>query len=555
MSVYKKLCEIAGLLGDPKPVVSILLADGCDDIDGDPANFVNITRETTITDGVPETLFFTDYGLPTQAPYGPTPTFVDCDSGEPIPEEPPVPPVCEYVGEAIAFAPLGEQGVNVERWNVNAEQGFPITTVPSEVFVGPVDYSGMPAHDNGVPDGPIVVEPDLFVLDNTNDQSQMRGWTYLYLTEAMRIREQQGRAEAVDYFLGECCGEPVKAATGAYPNTSSVAFDVSLAAGIHYIGFEVFDFSAYSAVRYQYSTDNGVNWSNIPASWLYTAKPTIQECPVKVCYKSDGTSVCTDIKTGLPLGSEFTLKRPNLCGSTFVPSSVQCAPQTFYKVTGEIGTVEQQWLASAVDTSAAVGTSYLAGFTATDAEGYPAHANAADTTISSTIASTTNIVNTGAAIPDDQAQSDFWIWLTDATELREFNATAEASGVWIGDAPCSSTMTQVLDAPYTNTAPNPLGTFQPGFYRVRLYHSDATSNGITRLQALQDGSWASIPAYLQRPTVESVKGWYCDDGNFYNTDKSEILDPAEWLCEDPANCQPAPASAGAALPLTLRVAP
>ena len=35
------------------------------------------------------------------------------------------------------------------------------------------------------------------------------------------------------------------------------------------------------------------------------------------------------------------------------------------------------------------------------------------------------------------------------------------------------------------------------------------------------------------PKVEEIKGWVCADGLFYNQDKSLVLDPNEWLCNNP----------------------
>ena len=506
---------------------------GCDDIDGDPANYVNVTQETLIVDGVKTVLFFTGYGTDMQAEYTIGGTFVDCASGLPL-EDPPIVVNCDDWEILTVYDAIGQNGVNVERWNINAITGEPVSTVPSDIFVGSPDYSGMPSHDNGPADGPIVVENDLLVLDNTNDQSQARGWTYLYTPEPIRLREYHPRAEAVDYFLGKCCGPVSKVATGVYPNNSAtnIAFDVSLPAGIHFVGFQIFDFSAYSSVDYQYSKDNGVTWARVPAAWLYTAKPRVTACQMKVCPE---TGLIADIRTGV-LNTTASLCEPVLCvaDGAIQVEGLQFAPKTFYKVNLPApGTVEQQWIDSAVNTSTASGVSYLASFSGTDAEGYPSHANGApDSTISSAIATTTNISNTG----DDQAKSDFYIFLDKPTEIREYNPTAESSGVWISSCG-SEKMSQVLDAPYTNTQPNYIGLYQPGCYRVRLYHADISANGVTRLQSKNAaGAWVSIPAYPTKPTVTVINGWYADDGNKYNQDKSEVLDDT-YLCDDP-RCKP-----------------
>ena len=37
------------------------------------------------------------------------------------------------------------------------------------------------------------------------------------------------------------------------------------------------------------------------------------------------------------------------------------------------------------------------------------------------------------------------------------------------------------------------------------------------LQAATNGTnWATLPAYTNKPNVEEIKGWVCDDGLFYN---------------------------------------
>ena len=512
------------------PDTEVSIVDGCDDIDGDPANYVNVTREVIFEGGESTTTYYTNYGDDNlQQEYTIQGGFVDCATGEPI-EEPVVPPPCENWAVIDVYKPIGVKGVNVERWVTNAITGENSATQAGDIFVGDTDYSGMPAHDNGVPDGPIVIESDLRILDNVNGQDQFRYWTYLYITESIRLRELLGRAESVDYYLGECCGEPILAASGNYPNTTGSAFDVTLEPGIHYIGGTVNDFSAYSGVNYQYSVDNGTTWRNVPAAWLYATKPTIEQCPAKVCIE---TGICADLKTGLELGSEVTLCKPSLCSGSADPVVVQCAPQTFYKVVlGEVGTVEQKWTTSAVQTSNAAGHSYRDAFTGVDADGLPAHPNAPDTTISSTIASTTNVLQQDSPEIDDQAQSDFWIYLpTDAT-LREFNATAEAVGVFISDRCGLGALNEKLDAPYLNSGPNDLGLYQSGWYKVRLYHHDVTANGVARLQADFGDGFVNIPAYLTAPTVEIIKGWYCDDGSNYNQDKSETLDDT-WACDDP----------------------
>lgn len=527
---FASWCPIECPVIDPKPLddYEFVLVQACDDIDGDPANYVNVTQETVIVNGSASTTVYTDYGDDTnQAEYEVQGQLVDCASGLPI-DPVVIKPECEDWEVITAYRPNGEQGVNVERWNANATTGLPAASDASDAFTQPVDYSGMPGHPNA-PDAPIVVEADLTVLDNTSDQSQMRGWTYLYTTESIRVRERHGRAEAVDYYLGECCGEVVKAAVGSYPNTTATApaFDVQLPAGIHYIGFEIFDFSAYSSVNYEYSTDNGVTWSRLPASWLYTSKPTIAACPAKYCPE---TNVMADAETGLPLGAETTLCPPSLCGPIAKPG-LQCSAETFYRVNlPEPGVDEQQWTTNAGALSGAAGTSYKEAFSNVGTDGLPEHPNAPDATLTTLDSRTTNFIGR------HDAQMEFYIYLEQPSNLREFQSMAETVGVWISDCG-SEQFNEVLDGLYTNAQANELGLYGAGFYKVRLYCADFSANGIAHLRALVDGTWTTLPAYPTQPTVDVIKGWACDDGKFYSLDKAEVL--TDVLCEDP-RCKSGP---------------
>lgn len=516
----------------PSPSIQIIPTDGCIDIDGDPDNAVPVTRVTTVTDGIPETAFVTGFGTEDEAPYvGDTSNFVDCDTLEPIPEEPVI-PVCEDWEILNAYLPVGNAGVNVERWNgENATPSTGTASLPSEYFTAAPDYSGMPAHPNAFTS--TVVEADLLVLDQVNDASQLRYWTYLYTTQPIRLRELHGRAEAVEYYLGECCSEPTLQATGEYPNTipSGANFDVSLPAGVHYIGGLIHDHSAFSSVDYQYSIDGGQTWIRVPAAWLYTDKPQISRCPVKYCPESQ---IFADAVTGEQLGAEVSLCQPTLCSPIAVLSAdgPQCELINLYQVNKIQGSLENKWTTSAVDTTTATGHTYLDAFTAVDAEGYPAHVNAPDVVNQVNQGEfTTNVLQTDE-ITDDQATSDFWLCLPRGVSLVEFNATADAVGVWAGECG-SEQMTELLNAPYLNTGENPLGYFEPGIYRFRLYSHDVTANGLARLRIKNaDGSLSNIPVdwvAQSRPEITTIFAWCCDDGTLWNKDKSEQLELSDNL--------------------------
>ena len=509
------------------PDFEVDITDGCDDVDWDQANYVDITREIIIIDWIQTTTFYTDFWLPTQAEYWPVTRFVDCDTWEDI-WEPPITVDCEDWEIIDAYTPTWTNWVNVERRNTNAVTWLPTnTTVPSDVFNWAVDYSWMPWHPNW-PDWPIVVESDLTILDQVNDQSQFRYWTYLYITEEMRIRENFPRAEAVDYFLWECCGEVVKTWTWVYPNTWTWK-DITLQPWVHYIGWEVFDATAYSGVRYQYSTDNGATWANIPAWRLYSKKPSIQKCPVKICPE---TGRCADAKTSVLLWTETTLCPPILCGPV-ASSDIQCTAQTYYKIEGTNWATEKvriDW--DAVTTTTASWHTYDQAFTWTDAEWLPAHPNTPTSTNTIQWASTTNY----SWAWQDQAQSDFYLYVPKWVEIREFNATAET--VWVRSSKsCWYDMEEVLNAPYTNAWPNVIWFYDRWIYRFRLYSHDVTVNWVANLQYNDNGTRRNIPVsrvFVARPEIVEIKWRYCEDGNFWNTDKSESID----LSDDLISCSP-----------------
>ena len=231
-------------------------------------------------------------------------------------------------------------------------------------------------------------------------------------------------------------------------------------------------------------------------------------------FNEDGTKTTTYEKTD---------------GTPFIPTTfddcLECEIQTFYKITfPTIGSVEQQWEASATQ-AISTGDSYKTyAFTGTDQYNLPMHVNPADGTISSTLSRTTNIVNPG--IPD-QAQSDFWIYLDKQTELSDGTGQAEATGIWLG---CDiNSMTEIQDGLWPNTGATILGDFDAGIYRVRLYHDDEGTSGTTKL--LGDGNL--LTTYLTEPTIEVIKGKVCSDGLFRSLDEQTVLDPTEYLCYDP----------------------
>ena len=557
-------CEIRcpEIAEEPLPDIEFLARSVCVDIDGDPANYVTVTQEIVVTNGDKEVTLYENYGIDDQQSEYELPDgaiLVDCATGVPI-EDPPIVVDCSDWEIVTVYDAVGTNGVNVERWNTNAITGEPTTTVPSDIFVGAVDYSGMPSHDNGVPDGPIVVEDDLLVLDQVNDQSQMRLWTYLYTIEPIRLRELYNRAESVDYFLGECCGTPAKVATGVYPNTvaSGASFDVSLPAGIHYIGAEVFDFSAYSGVNYQYSVDNGLTWAKVPKEWLYTAKPRVTECQKKVCPETD---LIAEIGTGI-LNTTATLCAPSLCGSVALPNK-QYELKTYYKVEpqSENGVMARHWRSPLINSGNAAPHDNVSNIFV-DSAGNPnwrTHINGDadyEEIINTWSVADSSLVGNIDANGQDQMLVYAYVLVTEQMTLYEDNANSgERVGVYIGEC-CSYPPELVLETTTDTTGGTGSGlgefaTLGAGLHLLAFQMSDFSAFGGLRLRFSTDlgetlQTFDASFSYPIKPKINvPIKVWVCEDGTVFNQDRTETIevDNVTIFCE-PISCTKSQDSTG-----------
>lgn len=531
------------------PDIEFLARSVCVDIDGDPANYLTVTQEIIVINGEQSITLFENYGIDGQQSEYTLPDgaiLVDCATGVPV-EDPPVVVDCSDWEIASVFDVIGDSGVNVERWNTNAITGEPTSTVPSDIFVGPNDYSGMPAHDNGAPDGPIVVEADLLVLDNVNDQSQMRGWTYLYTTQPIRLRELYNRAESVDYFLGECGGEPTKVATGVYPNTvtSGASFDVNLDAGIHYIGFEVFDFSAYSGVNYQYSTDGGLAWARVPKEWLFRTPPRVTQCQMKVCPE---TGLIADIKTGV-INTTAELCEPKLCGSVALPSK-QYQAITLYTVEpqGENGVYAAHWRSPLINSGNAAphdNVSNIFSDWRTHVNGDPDF----ETIVSTWSQTDSSLVGNADANGQDQMLMYAYVLVTGQMTLYEDNTNSgERVGVYVGEC-CSYPPELVLETTSDTTggAGSGLGEFATlgaGLHLLAFQLSDISAFAGLRLRYSTDlgatlQTFDASFSYPVKPKINvPIKAWLCEDGTIFNQDRTGTIeiDNVTVFCE-PIECK------------------
>lgn len=275
----------------------------------------------------------------------------------------------------------------------------------------------------------------------------------------------------------------------------------------------------------------------------------LQECPpigsiseIEIC--ADGKPAIK--KTVVNADGSETIQFLGDNGVVFSPKDwvagqCNCQRQDYYIVEGENGSINQSWTTSAVSHTLANFHQYLLGFDSTDAEGYPIHTKDPDLVTDHTLANTIN-VNNGAI---DQAQLDFYLYLPKGYNLREYTGQADAVGVWVSNCG-SDEMTEVVNGvqgSYTNTQPNPIGYYDRGIYRFRLYVTDVTVNGTANIQYEDDlGIWRNIPAewvFKYRPKEVFYKGWVCCDGVIRDREKEMRIDDSDPLisCE-PIVCVP-----------------
>jgi len=205
---------------------------------------------------------------------------------------------------------------------------------------------------------------------------------------------------------------------------------------------------------------------------------------------------------------------------------VTCIGQTYYEVTGANGANEKLWNdgAGAVNGFSS-SDPYTVSFSLTDLEGYPMHQNTEDVAQVINGATTTNVFG------QDQAQLDFYLMMPFDADLIENVGTAETGSIWISEN-CGNEMTEKWVFPYANFNSNSLGVLPQGIYRVRFYVQDFSANGSLRLRYVDpvSGVIRDIPdewIFQNRPVINEIKGWRCENGVNYNSDKTQVIDITE----------------------------
>jgi len=310
----------------PVPITCTLdILTACDVTDDGEA-ITGITREIeNCSDGTASTTFYTNYGESNQQNYELVNGYVDCSSLIEISFPEPEKPTCEDWEIVNVWNLTGENGVNKRVHSPITGQSA--TTNASDIF------NENDADGNGLPDiNPAlntsfteVVETDLLVLDSNNGRDATEVWTYIYLDQPVMLREYRATAETIDYYSGECCATPTLSAHCDYSCSGATRELLlgTLPAGIHFVGFQIFDLSFWSGLDVQYSTNSGVSWARVPSSWLYKDKPVWQKCELDYCPE---TGVYYDGKSIVP-AENIDRCTPTDCNGSLASSCIKICPE------------------------------------------------------------------------------------------------------------------------------------------------------------------------------------------------------------------------------------
>jgi len=304
MSWCEIKCPEISLPEDIVPDYEFDLVEGCDSVDGDPENFVNITRETLFVDGIPSSEFYVNYGDENnQAVHPMTGDFVDCATGELI-AEPPV--ECQDLVDAGMLWRVKDTAsllTTVDYWGGPNYPGggnsAPHDNV-SNIFTS--DGTTL-QHVNGAPNATwaatytdIRTSNANFIADagavdrngtNGNDQIRVRG--YVILNQPVLLQDTNpNTGERGGIWLNRCCAGTLDLLTE--DTTDSVTGDtgifdgVRVPAGIHYFEAVTSDLSAWQGFQLSASSDDGATYAPLP---IYDIKPEYECIALLRCQDSN----------------------------------------------------------------------------------------------------------------------------------------------------------------------------------------------------------------------------------------------------------------------------
>ena len=267
----------------PLSVCSVNYIPGCDNMNStDPADWVNVTRFIKdCGDGLERGYLIDEAGgLVERALVG---QFVDCASGEPIPD--PIPPCDDFeIVELFSMSELSGT-LRSREWDLGPRPSSAMSIDSGRAIVDAFDFSQ-----------PTTTDQDwnnLSVNDTNNDNQTQDAQVvegYILVEQPMQMRWRNGSAGYFAVEIGHCCGEYVREIEGAHiEQTRNPTSAVELVPGVHKIRMWNVDDYTNTAMTAEYSIDGGENFitdSTPPGITLSRTKP-VETCKkLKVCKPS-----------------------------------------------------------------------------------------------------------------------------------------------------------------------------------------------------------------------------------------------------------------------------
>lgn len=188
-----------------------------------------------------------------------------------------VPDQCDLMDVWICDASTGVPGVTEQIWYDSAVGGVR-SSEPIDVGFTLVDECGLPAHENAPDTTQVLTTYDSTNInidppDNTPDQHILE--SYVKLPENVTLGLRSGGIHAGLLALGTCNGKLKESLR--YENSLAITSVGFAGPGFVHVKSFIHDPTQNGNHRLQYSSNGGQNWSDVPADWLYTTIPTVQQ--------------------------------------------------------------------------------------------------------------------------------------------------------------------------------------------------------------------------------------------------------------------------------------
>lgn len=188
-----------------------------------------------------------------------------------------VPDQCDLLDVWICDASTGVQGVTEQIWDANAVGGAR-PSEPIDVGFTLLDECGLPLHENA-PDQTVTLTEynstniNVNPPDNTPDQHILE--SYVKLPQNVTLGLRSGGIHAGLLALGPCNGKLKESLR--YENSIAITSVGFAGPGFVHIKSFIHDPSQNGNHRLQTSLDGGQTWSDVPAEWLFTTIPTVEQ--------------------------------------------------------------------------------------------------------------------------------------------------------------------------------------------------------------------------------------------------------------------------------------